>query len=333
VKARYGRAMPFDRAALPIVISGCLSLAFAMGVGRFAYTPILPLMLEEDLLSIGTGGTIASVHFIGYAIGAFLASRLAAAGPETLLVSLLAVGLSTLGMGVWENTQLWLAARFVAGLCSAFVLVSVSTMSIRHLAEIGRPELQGWVFAGVGAGIAVVGILVLGFLAAGTRSGAVWLVFGLLSLAGTGVVWKLDGRHSRPVSQPFDGQVGGGRKPVSWRLALPYGAMGLGYIIPATYLPVMAREAVSSPLVYGWGWPLFRRRRCGFDDTRRPAATPLFQPSGLDCRPVRDGRWPDRPRGLANDDGNRHRRALRRRHVHGDHDDRHEGSASRRRTG
>jgi MFS family permease len=249
--------MPFDRAALPIVISGCLSLAFAMGVGRFAYTPILPLMLEEDLLSIGTGGTIASVHFIGYAIGAFLASRLAAAGPETLLVSLLAVGLSTLGMGVWENTQLWLAARFVAGLCSAFVLVSVSTMSIRHLAEIGRPELQGWVFAGVGAGIAVVGILVLGFLAAGTRSGAVWLVFGLLSLAGTGVVWKLDGRHSRPVSQPFDGQVGGGRKPVSWRLALPYGAMGLGYIIPATYLPVMAREAVSSPLVYGWGWPLF----------------------------------------------------------------------------
>jgi predicted MFS family arabinose efflux permease len=28
-------------------------------------------------------------------------------------------------------------------------------------------------------------------------------------------------------------------------------------VIPATYLPVMAREIVSDPLVFGWSWPAF----------------------------------------------------------------------------
>jgi predicted MFS family arabinose efflux permease len=47
------------------------------------------------------------------------------------------------------------------------------------------------------------------------------------------------------------------RTPLVWSVILAYGAAGLGYIIPATYLPVMARQSVSSPLVFGWGWPVF----------------------------------------------------------------------------
>jgi predicted MFS family arabinose efflux permease len=38
---------------------------------------------------------------------------------------------------------------------------------------------------------------------------------------------------------------------------LAYGAYGFGYIIPATFLPVMAREVVSDPAVFGWAWPVF----------------------------------------------------------------------------
>jgi len=32
----------------PIVLAGMLSLAVAMGLGRFAFTPLLPMMLAEE---------------------------------------------------------------------------------------------------------------------------------------------------------------------------------------------------------------------------------------------------------------------------------------------
>ena len=41
------------------------------------------------------------------------------------------------------------------------------------------------------------------------------------------------------------------------RLVLCHGIFGLGYIIPATFVPAMARELVRDPLVFGWSWPVF----------------------------------------------------------------------------
>ena len=41
------------------------------------------------------------------------------------------------------------------------------------------------------------------------------------------------------------------------RLVLCYGAFGFGYIIPATFVPAMARELVKDPLLFGWAWPVF----------------------------------------------------------------------------
>jgi MFS family permease len=43
----------------------------------------------------------------------------------------------------------------------------------------------------------------------------------------------------------------------TWRLVLCYGVFGFGYIIPATFLPVMAKEIVPDPRLFGWAWPAF----------------------------------------------------------------------------
>ncbi|MNV62343.1 Major Facilitator Superfamily protein [compost metagenome] len=41
------------------------------------------------------------------------------------------------------------------------------------------------------------------------------------------------------------------------RLALHYGVFGVGYIIPATFLPAMAKQVIPNPAIFGWAWPLF----------------------------------------------------------------------------
>jgi MFS family permease len=53
---------------------------------------------------------------------------------------------------------------------------------------------------------------------------------------------------------------GSNRAPLpgqAWIAALCYGAFGYGYIIPATFLPALAREAIGDPAVFGWVWPVF----------------------------------------------------------------------------
>ena len=66
--------MPPQSSIFRIALVGLVSLALAMGIGRFAFTPLLPMMREDGLLSITDGGILASVHFLGYWLGAVLQS-------------------------------------------------------------------------------------------------------------------------------------------------------------------------------------------------------------------------------------------------------------------
>ena len=155
-----------------------------------------------------------------------------------------------------ESLPLWLIFRWVSGVCSAFTLVLISNFYIKHLTDACRAELHGWVFSGVGAGIAVVGIGALAIMIGQIGSLASWQIFGTVSLMAACSVSTLMGPEipdTRPISQGPISQ----RTPLNWGVVIAYGAAGIGYIIPATYLPIMAREIVQSPIVFGWSWPVF----------------------------------------------------------------------------
>lgn len=239
-----------------VVLVGLLSLAIAVGIGRFAFTPMLPLMQADGLVTISGGGLLASLHFVGYLMGAVLAAWLPLSPRTSLRMSLLVIGGSTLGMGLADSFALWLVFRWVAGLCSAFILVLVSNFYIRRLAEVGLAGRQGWVFAGVGAGIAVAGLGAVGMMAWGVGSSLGWELYGAATLA-VGIAVCGGVGTELPGVRPARTGTGRHRSPLVWRVVIAYGAAGIGYIIPATYLPVMARAIVTDPLVFGWAWPVF----------------------------------------------------------------------------
>ncbi|HZD24885.1 MAG TPA: YbfB/YjiJ family MFS transporter, partial [Alphaproteobacteria bacterium] len=102
----------------------------------------------------------------------------------------------------------------------------------------------------------MAGLGTLALMAGGISSAAAWQVFGAGTLAVAVAVCMLTGSEF-PEARPARRKQAMPRTPLPWGAVIAYGATGIGYVIPATYLPVMARETVSSPLVFGWGWPLF----------------------------------------------------------------------------
>ncbi len=240
-------------------IAGLVALAVAMGIGRFSFTPILPMMQEDAGLSVAAGGWLAAANYLGYLLGALSALGMITRPAAAIRGGLLAIGAATLGMGLGGNFAVWFFLRAAAGMMSAWVLIFVSAWCLEGSAPAGRPILTSVVFSGVGAGITAAGGLCVALTRAGAGSAQAWIVFGALALLAAFAVWPVF-HPGRDVPSASGGRPA--RTALRWRgettrLVLCYGAFGFGYIIPATFLPAMAKHAIRDPSVFGWSWPAF----------------------------------------------------------------------------
>jgi MFS family permease len=243
---------------LAAALAGLAALAIAMGIGRFAFTPILPMMLGDAGLTVAQGGWLASANYLGYLIGALSAVALRGSPTRVIRVGLLAVGVSTLAMGISAGLFAWLAWRAVAGAASAWVLVFASSWCLEEFAAHAPQRQLAWLgaaaFAGVGVGIMIAGAACVALLIAHLSSRVAWITLGAVSLGATAMLWNRFVEHSHAPAIAAE--------PIAFDFAwLPaivcYGAFGFGYIVPATFLSAMAREALSGSAAYGWAWPAF----------------------------------------------------------------------------
>ena len=242
-----------------VALAGLAALAVAMGIGRFALTPILPMMQGDAGLSVAAGGWLASANYIGYLLGALSAMAIKVRVRTAIRGGLVVIGMVTIAMGLVDRFAVWVVLRALAGIANAWVVVFAFAWCLEKLAAVRRPLLNGAVFAGVGTGIAVAGWFCLVLMHARASSARAWIGLGVISLIATAVIWRIFGPDDHATS-------GEGRRPTaphrrwdadSLRLVLCFGAAGFGYIIPATFLPVMARKLIPDPLVFGWSWPVF----------------------------------------------------------------------------
>ena len=230
-------------------------MAVAMGIGRFVYTPILPGMMDELGLSPADAGWIASANYLGYLLGAFAAAGAWATGRERriVLAGLVASAALAAAMGLTQSVFFFLAIRFLAGLASAFVMVFLSSIVLGRLKAAGRDDLQAKHFGGVGAGIAILSLMMMALVADAAHWQAGWFWAGGLSAAGLLAVALLVDR-SPPATAAEPREPALPRSPTLTRLILAYGMFGFGYIVTATFLIAIVRQGEGGPLFEGAVW-------------------------------------------------------------------------------
>jgi MFS family permease len=240
-----------------IAVAGLLALAVAMGIGRFAFTPLLPMMVQDAGLTVASGGWLASANYAGYLAGAVVAMFMQVRAGTAVRLGLLAIALVTAAMGLEHDFTVWITLRFIAGVANAWAGIYAFAWSLERIEPLGRPVLNGVVFAGVGAGIAAVGALCVLLMHLDASSAQVWMLLGAVSLALTVATWRTFAPHASALRASRPGEKGLDWSWEAARLTFFFAASGFGYIVPATFLPAMARQAIQDPAVFGWSWPLF----------------------------------------------------------------------------
>jgi len=242
-----------------VIAGGVCGLMLTLGLARFAYTPLLPVMQLQTGLGDAAAGALAAVNYAGYMSGALAVAwlddvrwrhRFYSLGLWMALLSTAAMGLSAW----WPAWALW---RYVGGLCGASGMLLGSGLVLGWLMQHGRRPELGVHFMGIGLGIMVTagGAAVLTALWHDWSSH--WLAF-----AAIGVVFGVPAWRWRPGVPPHTAaqanaasEAGLSRRWL-WTLVLSYFAAGWGFVISATFtVAIVERE----PALAGqgpWAWAL-----------------------------------------------------------------------------
>ncbi len=240
------------------IAGGAIALAVAMGVGRFAYTPLLPVMEHDAGLGVSMAGTLASSNLFGYLVGASLAMHPVTHRRRLAILRWSLAGVIVTTALMATAAQLWLPLRFLTGICSGFVLVFASSIVLERAAHARAPSWPPLFFSGVGLGIAFSGVAVPAFVAYG-GSRAAWV--GIATVSGIALLvsarWFTDDAPSSSIAQAGIDAPLPRRTTFAWLLAV-YTAEAFAYIIPATFLvaivariPELTRYAALSWVFVG----------------------------------------------------------------------------------
>lgn len=234
------------------ILGAILFLTVAMGIGRFSFTPILPYMKEAEGFSVGIGSWIAAGNYIGYLIGALSAGFIVKNQKSILIISAWLCFASVILMAFSHSFASWFSLRILGGVTGGFLFVLTSSMIMDYLAKHQLSKWSGYIFSGIGLGIAISGLVVPFFISFSTWRSA---YIGLAIIAGicilmTMYLWRNLTAEKHIVIHKKENVM----KGFMFWLAIAYGFEGLGYIITGTFLVDLIHEIPSLQQYAAFSW-------------------------------------------------------------------------------
>lgn len=239
-KAQYFSTATSTIERYKVLGAGLFGLILTLGVARFAYTPLLPLMQQQAGLGIAAAGWLASINYTGYLAGALVASLLSDLVLKDRLYrwGLVLAVVTTGMMGLSTNTTLWAISRLLAGFSAAAGMLLGSGLILHWLIRHNHRSELGIHFAGVGLGIAASAgaVMLMNHWALDWRHqwyvftvcGAVLMLPAMRWLPPPAAATATQSGHSMPDVPP---------SPTFLRLLMAsYFCAGVGYVISATFI-------------------------------------------------------------------------------------------------
>lgn len=145
-----------------VCLAGICSLIVTVGVARFSYSSLLPIMQQQTGLSETMGGWLATANYLGYMCGVLLAASLTNLHYKYLLYRsyLILSILTSAGMLLTEHWLIWSILRFIAGTCASAGLILASGFILKWLVEQRHRAELGMHFSGAGISILFTALLV-----------------------------------------------------------------------------------------------------------------------------------------------------------------------------
>lgn len=177
----------------PILLgmAGSAALLSGLGLGRFAFTPMLPAMVQAGWFTPGGAAAQGAANLVGYLAGAAIAFSLARRVKLGMLLRLgmLAVALSLAVCAAQPPGWVFGPARVVSGAAGGVLMVLGPPAVLAALPAAQRSRLNGLVFAGVGIGIAASSLALPWLLARGV--GTAWWALAGAAFVLAVLSWRL----------------------------------------------------------------------------------------------------------------------------------------------
>jgi len=272
-------ARTLDTRALHAAFAGLSASLVAIGLARFAYTPLIPSLIQAHWFSAADTVTLGAANFAGYLAGALLGRPLAArlSNRHALRWLMVAVTAAFFACAFPLSVGWFFVWRFLSGLSGGAIMVLVATAILPHIAPARRAFVSGMIFLGLGLGIAASGTLVPELLRLGLRT--TWFGLGAVALLLTALSWAgwpaTDAPSGMPAATPAghhaaDGALASHRRTLrviyvqyaanalglvpAMMLLVDYVARGLGQgaSVGAGYWVLYGIAAIAGPVVSSW---------------------------------------------------------------------------------
>jgi predicted MFS family arabinose efflux permease len=173
---------------LPILAGLCASLV-SIGLARFAYTPLIPSLIQAHWFSANDVVYLGAANLVGYLIGALIGHPLArrTSNKTVLRLMMLAVTLSFFACAFPLSVSWFFGWRLLSGIAGGAIMVLVAATVLPHVPAARKGLASGAIFLGLGLGIAGSGTIVPPLLSLGLQQ--TWLGLGLLALILSAVSW------------------------------------------------------------------------------------------------------------------------------------------------
>ena len=247
-------------------LAGLAASLVGIGLARFAYTPLLPALVEGHWFDADEAAYLGAANLAGYLVGALGGARvMRRLGPGRTTRAMMVLAAASFLACIEPLGFAWFFLwRLLSGLAGGVAMVSASSLVMLQTPAERRGRAGGLTFTGVGIGVVFSGLAMPWLLTFGLS--ATWAILGVISLAITAIAWPLAAEPDRAPPEPPAAEADPAGEPARRRAArkallavtLLYGLCAFG-LVPhmvfiVDYIARGLERGVTEGAVY---WTLF----------------------------------------------------------------------------